>query len=77
MGWSGHFTGLLIVAIVVLGPIWLFLHYRSRNLAFRDEGDLSRKLDELTDLAGRMQARIDVLERLLEAAPGNKGKQQP
>ncbi|PKU25571.1 envelope stress response membrane protein PspB [Telmatospirillum siberiense] len=74
MGWSGHMTGVLIVAIVVIGPIWLSLHYRARNAAGRmGRGDLSAKLDELTVLAGRMQARIEALERLLEAAQ-TKGK---
>jgi phage shock protein B len=76
MGWSGHFTGVLIVALVVIGPLWLSLHYRARHAASRLGGDLSRKLDELTDLAGRMQARIETLERLLESGQ-NKGKFEP
>lgn len=75
MGWSGHLTGVLIVAIVVIGPIWLSLHYRTRNAASRVGGDLSRKLDELTVLAGRMQSRIETLERLLDAGQG-KGKSE-
>lgn len=75
MGWSGHLTGVLIVAIVVIGPIWLSLHYRARNAASRLGGDLSAKLDDLTNLAGRMQSRIETLERLLEAGQG-KGKSE-
>ncbi|HXP96446.1 MAG TPA: hypothetical protein VN809_07020 [Telmatospirillum sp.] len=77
MGWSGHFTGVLIVAIVVLGPIWLSMHYRARNSASRGGSEMARKIDDLTDVAGRLQARVEVLERLLDAGQSNKGKQEP
>ncbi len=73
---SAHLTGIVIVAIVVLGPIWLSLHYRARRLDTRPNGEVIRKLDELTDLAGRMQARIEALERLLEPGPA-KGVREP
>jgi phage shock protein B len=76
MGWSGHFTGVLIVAIVVLGPMWLHYHYRARGSDDHGTGDLRKKLDELTDLAVRMQTRIEALERLLEVNSA-KGRQEP
>ncbi len=76
MGWSGHVTGVLIVAIIVIGPLWLSLHYRARHAASRLGGDLSRKLDDLADLAGRLQSRIETLERLLDAGP-SKRKSEP
>jgi phage shock protein B len=64
---------MLMVVIIVIGPLWLILHYRARNAAAHFGGDLAQKLDELTDLASRMQSRIETLERLLEAGP-NRGK---
>jgi phage shock protein B len=66
---------MLFVAIIVIVPVWLSLHYRARHSVSRFGGDLTRKLDELTDLAGRMQSRIETLERLLEAGP-SKGKSE-
>lgn len=75
MGLSGHLTGVLIVAIIVIGPIWLSLHYRARNAAGRLTGDLPAKIDELVDLAQRMQTRIEALERLLDGNQTNQTRE--
>ncbi|MTJ80762.1 MAG: envelope stress response membrane protein PspB [Telmatospirillum sp.] len=72
MGLSGHATGVLIVAIVVLGPMWLRCHYRSRRPDLSQDSDVMRKLDELTDLASRLQRRIETLEGLLDAASAER-----
>jgi phage shock protein B len=59
----------MIVFMVVVMPIWLFLHYGAR---FRQSkvltADSERTLSELSDIADRLQTRIDNLERLLDAA---------
>ncbi|MEI9988257.1 MAG: envelope stress response membrane protein PspB [Aliidongia sp.] len=59
----------MIVFMVVVMPIWLFLHYGAR---FRQSkvltADSERTLSELSDTADRLQTRIDNLERLLDAA---------
>lgn len=73
MGWSGHWTGVLIIAVVVIGPVWLTLHYKSRRASGHVDGELSAKLDELSRSAARMQARIDALEQLLDVGR-DKGK---
>jgi phage shock protein B len=73
MAWSGHLTGVLIVAIVVLGPVWLSLHYRSQRHATRTV-DIDRKLDELVEMAARLQSRIETLEGLLESRPEKEGQ---
>lgn len=58
----------LIVFMVIVAPIWLILHYATRNSANRrisskDEG----LLEELHDSARRMEDRINTLERILDA----------
>lgn len=58
----------LIVFMVIVAPIWLILHYATRNSANRrisskDEG----LLEELHDSARKMEDRINTLERILDA----------
>ena len=70
--WMVHndgFWAVLILFTVVVAPLWLFLHYgwRWRQARLRS-GATERTLAELADLAERMQARIDNLERLLDVA---------
>jgi len=59
----------LIVFMVIVMPIWLSLHYGAR---FRQAKVLTaeseRTLGELSDIADRLQKRIDNLERLLDVA---------
>ncbi|MDX1626444.1 MAG: envelope stress response membrane protein PspB [Wenzhouxiangellaceae bacterium] len=58
----------LIVFTVIVAPIWLILHYSTRNSANRK---LSSKdealLDELHENARRLEDRIHSLERILDA----------
>ena len=66
--------GLLFLTIVA--PIWIVAHYlarwrSSRKLSAEDE----KALGELYQAARRMEARIDALERVLDAeAPGWRGR---
>lgn len=58
----------LIVFIVIVAPIWLILHYATRNsaskrLTTKDES----LLEELHENARRMEERIHNLERILDA----------
>jgi phage shock protein B len=63
------FNAVVIVFLVVVVPLWLFLHYgarwrQSKGLTAESE----RTLGELSDVADRLQTRIDNLERLLDVA---------
>jgi phage shock protein B len=61
-----------VIFLVVVAPIWIVAHYltrwrRSRRLSTEDE----RSLGELFEAAGKMEARLVALERVLDAeAPG-------
>ncbi len=63
---------LLVIFLVVVLPIWLVMHYVTRNSADRK---LSSKdealLDELNDSARKMEDRIRSLERILDADSPN------
>jgi len=65
-------TVLAIVLAVVVAPIWIVAHYatswRAARLLSREH---ERTLVELSELAQRMEARMDILERILDTdAPG-------
>lgn len=58
----------LIVFLVIVAPIWLILHYATRNsaskrLTSKDES----LLEDLHENARRMEERIHNLERILDA----------
>jgi len=58
----------LVVFLVIVAPIWLILHYATRNSASKR---LSTKdeslLEDLHESARRMEERIQSLERILDA----------
>ncbi len=67
----------LILFLVVVVPIWLVLHYRSKRAAntatqpIGTEGDVT----ELWQATRRMEERIRTLERILDAdAPNWRGR---
>ena len=57
-----------IVFLVIVAPLWIILHYRSKE---RDRGALSdeerEELERLARLAERMAERIETLEAILDA----------
>lgn len=58
----------LILFLVIVAPIWLILHYATRNsaskrLTSKDES----LLEDLHENARRMEERIHNLERILDA----------
>lgn len=68
MGALGMLFALLVVFLTIVAPIWLIMHYITRNsanrkLTSRDEA----LLEELNDSARKMEDRIHTLERILDA----------
>lgn len=58
----------IVVFLVIVAPIWLILHYATRNsaskrLTTKDES----LLEDLHESARRMEERIQSLERILDA----------
>ena len=63
---SIDFNAIALVLVIVVLPMWMFLHYGSRwrsnrGLAAQDE----KLLTDLWDAARRMEERLDNLERAL------------
>jgi len=57
----------MILFLVIVAPIWLVLHYRSRNMSARTLGaEEQQTLDQLARVAEKMEARMAALERILE-----------
>ncbi|MBT5838965.1 MAG: envelope stress response membrane protein PspB [Rhodospirillaceae bacterium] len=58
---------LAVLLIVVVLPIWIIAHYGTRWRTNRviSSGD-EKLLADLWDTAGKMEARIDTLERILD-----------
>lgn len=58
----------LIVFMVIVAPIWLILHYATRNSANRRLTSKDEALfEELSESARRMEDRVRTLERILDA----------
>jgi phage shock protein B len=58
----------VIIFMVIVAPIWLILHYRSKrqiNQGFSEEE--YTQLSELSELADKMADRIKTLEAILDA----------
>jgi phage shock protein B len=59
----------ILCFVVIVMPIWLALHYGSQWRRTKVlSGDNEKTLVELAEIADRMQARIENLERLMDAA---------
>jgi phage shock protein B len=58
----------LSIFFLVVVPLWLVLHYRSKRALGEGLSDEDRtRLFELSEQASRMAQRIDALETLLDA----------
>ncbi|WP_419208586.1 envelope stress response membrane protein PspB [Photobacterium leiognathi subsp. mandapamensis] len=58
----------LVVFMIVVAPLWLILHYRSKRQAGEGlSGEDQKKLETLVARAEDMQERIVMLERILDA----------
>ncbi|MDH5433657.1 MAG: envelope stress response membrane protein PspB [Gammaproteobacteria bacterium] len=68
----------IIVFMVIVAPIWLVLHYRSKN---QKESGISeqehQRLVELKEIANGMIERIETLEKILDQeTPGWRKKHE-
>ncbi|WP_131864068.1 envelope stress response membrane protein PspB [Biostraticola tofi] len=62
----------LTIFILFVAPVWLWLHYsQRRQQGSRMNPQDTRRLAQLTEDAGRMQARIRALEDILDAEHPN------
>lgn len=71
----GLFMAPIIVFMVIVAPIWLVLHYRSKRQI--SQGLSEEELALLRDLslrADRFAQRMDTLERILDLPHSEEGK---
>ncbi|MEE4304371.1 MAG: envelope stress response membrane protein PspB [Wenzhouxiangella sp.] len=62
----------LILFMVIVAPIWLILHYATRNSANRRLNTKDEALmEDLHESARKMEERIHTLERILDADSPN------
>lgn len=68
----------IIIFMVIVAPIWLVLHYRSKRQV--SQGLTEEEFSQLNDLivkADKMAARIETLEAILDAeSPEWRGKHE-
>ncbi|NMP17551.1 MULTISPECIES: envelope stress response membrane protein PspB [unclassified Thalassotalea] len=58
----------IIVFLVIVAPIWLILHYRSkRQISQGLTEEEYRQLSDLSETADKMAERIKTLEAILDA----------
>jgi phage shock protein B len=67
-----------VVFLVIVAPLWIFMHYRSKQ---RAQSELSaeerQSLEQLAMRAERMAERIETLEAILDSdTPGWRGRLQ-
>jgi phage shock protein B len=62
------FIAPLIVFMVIVAPLWLVLHYRSKNKTSNglSDEDLAT-LNGLSEKAEHLQHRVDTLEKILDS----------
>ena len=65
---GGFLEAPIILFMVVVAPLWLVLHYRSKKQLHEDMDQQSaERLADLAEQAEQMTERIRVLEQLLDA----------
>ncbi len=68
VGGLGMIFSLLVVFLVIVAPIWLILHYATRNSANRKISSKDEALlEDLHENARKLEERIHTLERILDA----------
>ena len=66
-----------VVVFMVVAPIWIVVHYRSkaRSVEGLSAGERA-ELEDMIDVANKMAARIETLEAILDVeTPGWRDKQ--
>ncbi len=67
-----------VLFMVVVAPIWLAMHYRSKRRAQAAlSGEERAELERLTELADRMGERVETLEAILDAETPDWRKRDP
>ena len=67
MQWGMVFVP-VVIFLVIVAPVWLVLHYRSKNRAQAGLSDDDRNAVELlSDRARQMGERIEALEAILDS----------
>lgn len=62
----------LMVFLIFVAPLWLFLHYRSKNkVASGLSGEELEQLEALTQKAETVQQRVQTLEKILDVEAPN------
>jgi len=69
---SDNITAIFIAFVVVCVPVWIVLHYVSKMRGGRQlDAQDARALEELNRTAARMEQRMAMLERILDAEVPN------
>jgi phage shock protein B len=68
----------VIVFLVVVAPIWIILHYKSKGQIANGLSQGERAdIEEMIHVANKMAGRIETLESILDVeSPGWRDKQQ-
>jgi phage shock protein B len=77
-GWMVAFFVPVVIFLTIVAPVWIFMHYRSKQRAQGALSDDERlELETLSAHAERMMDRIDTLEAILDAeTPGWRKRMQ-
>ena len=78
---EGWMVGLFVPTVIfltIVAPVWIFMHYRSKQRAQGTLSDEERlELETLSAHAERMMDRIETLEAILDAeTPGWRKRMQ-
>jgi phage shock protein B len=77
-GWMIAFFVPVVIFLTIVAPVWIFMHYRSKQRAQGALSDEERlELETLSVNAGRMMDRVDTLESILDSeTPGWRKRMQ-
>ena len=58
----------IIIFLVIVAPIWLILHYKSKRNASQGISEEERsQLNQMSERVDKMRKRVQTLERILDA----------
>lgn len=75
-GWMVAFFVPTLAFVTIVAPIWIFMHYRSKQRAASELSEAERsQLEELSGVALQLLERIETLEAILDQdTPGWRGR---
>ncbi|RJG42163.1 envelope stress response membrane protein PspB [Motilimonas pumila] len=69
---TGYMVAPLIVFLVIVAPLWLILHYRSKKQISQGlSAEEKTQLGQLLDRAEQLQQRVHTLESILDVESPN------